>query len=142
MAQPANIISQQTIEVNANSPDGANTLYITNGFANFYLSVMAPPGGGNASQQGTFAALLGPTLTAAQFKRAIATASLAGLHHQESDPAASTGIVWSLSNVEAEFDDESGQIELRFDVSLLVYGSGSYAFTPSVAFQVMTLATI
>ena len=39
-------------------------------------------------------------------------------------------------------DDESGQIELRFDVSLLVYGSGSYAFTPSVAFQVMTLATV
>jgi len=141
MAQPAYILSQQTVQVNATSPDGANTLYITNGFASFALEVNAT-GTQFTTQQGTFAVLLGPTLTAAQFKRAIATASLAGLHYQAIDPVQATGLQWSLSNVEADFDDESGQIELRFDVSLKVAGAGTYAFTPSVAFQVTTLAMI
>ncbi len=141
MAQQAQIISQQTVQVNVTSPDGANTLYITNGFANFNLSVGGGPG--TVSQQATFAVLLGPTLTAAQFKRAIATVSLASLSYQASpsDPMQPPpGFQLSLSNVEADFDDESGQVELRFDVSLAVNG-GSVS-PPPVGFQVMTLAMI
>ena len=145
MAIQASIRSQQTVKVNVTAPDGTNTLYITTGLADFNLVVSLDPPG-PASQQGTFAVLLPePTLAAAQFRRAIATASLASLWYQATDPAQATGLEWSLSNVEADFDDESGRIELRFDVWLSVQGSGTsgtIAGRLSVGFQATTLAAI
>ncbi len=143
MAIQASIRKDNTVEMNVTSPDGTNTLFITNGIADFNLSVLVAPPGSVAEQQGTFAVLLRePVLAAGQFRRAIATASMAGLSFGASDPAQPTGLEWALSNVDADFDDESGRIELRFDVFLRARGSDTLASQNTIGFQVITLAAL
>ena len=112
--QPFTIESQQTVLVEGlTGPAGATQMYITTGFAQ--LSAAYQP---NAAQE--FSGLIEPTLTAGQFRRAIASASPATLAvWQMGMPAAGTSqnvsARWAVNAVDADWDDESGKIELTFE---------------------------
>ena len=143
MPQQVNITNQQTMEVVVSGPDGANRLFITTGIANGNLSVSDNTASGTGiTQRQTFTALLEPALTAGQFRRAIATASLANVSYTDNDPAQRDSAQWRIEEAEADFDDESGKVELRFALEVRSRGVGSNARISAVAFQVTKLAAM
>jgi hypothetical protein len=109
MATPANLTSMQTLQAQVAGPAGATRAVFVTGLARCGLAVDVPsPGGGTASRQGTFAAHVGPSLTVAQFRRAVAMASLASL----SASGNVTVHAWAVTAVDANFDDDAGQVRL------------------------------
>jgi hypothetical protein len=131
------------MQVGVNGPNGANTLIITTGIATCNLVAINQNVGGVASvQQGSFTALIDPKFTVGQFRRALATGSLASINYGAQDPAQRVQVTWTINSVEADLNDESGQVELRFDVSVSAGGLGSFADLLQVAFQVTTLAAL
>lgn len=135
----ASISSEQTVEVGTSGPGDIETMYVVTGIANCSLNVSSPGGGGWQTQQGTFQAYVGPDLTVAEFRRAIAMASLASLQGQGGD-ATFTG--WSVTGVDADFDDDTGKVQLQFDLSATVDAgtSSASAYIGGVGFQVIILA--
>jgi hypothetical protein len=130
------IASEQNVSVPVAGPDGTNTLLtITTGFMSCSLSATAPsvlPIGE------TYSALLSsPVLQPGQFRRAIATASIAGIQYAQEAAAANTAR-WLVSKATAQLDDETGRIELAVD--LVAEGSGANTQLVSVGFQVTTTA--
>ncbi len=129
------IESQQTVVVEGlTGPNGATRMHITTGFAQL-SSVYAP----NASQ--AFSGLIEPTLTAGQFRRAIATAAPATLAvwQMQMPPVGMTQPVsarWAVNSVDADWDDESGKIQLQFETQT---GGDSALFTQveRLSFQVL-----
>jgi hypothetical protein len=83
-------------------------------------------------------ALVDPTLTAGQFRRATATAALATTSANTN--AAPSSLQFSVDDVQASLDDESGRIELRVDATAGV--SNGSAIIRGITFQVTTLAKI
>ena len=80
MPQQGTLRSPQYMSVLINGPDGANTLFFATGLMACSLSQQNQSGGGGALEE-TFSVLLGePKLAPGQFRRAIATASLAGIN--------------------------------------------------------------
>ena len=141
MATPATLTSQQTLEAQVTGPGGATRVIIVTGLATCSLNTAVPsPGGGFGTQQGTFSAHVGPTLTVAQFRRAVATVSLTSL----SATGSVTTHSWAITDVDASFDDDEGRVELEFDVQVTVQGPPMPGFTQvmlaSVGFQVTILA--
>ena len=95
--------------------------------------------GNNFSTQSiSLTALLDPTLTPGQFRKATATAALATTSAHAD--ALGFNFQFSIDNVEATLDDESGRIEMRVDASVQVF-NGS-AGIQRIAFQVTTLAKL
>jgi hypothetical protein len=83
-------------------------------------------------------ALVDPTLTPGQFRRATATAALAGTSADVN--AAPSNLRCSIDNVEASLHDQSGRIEIRVDAQLAVSNGNMNA--PNFTFQVTTLAKL
>jgi hypothetical protein len=134
--QPSQIQNLQQIEALVSSSEGPMRLFTVTGQANIFFSASSQGSQTNTNQ--TFTVLLGPTLTRQQFVRAICTASLAQTNQrvQVAPADLSCGIVSS----DADWDDESGQVELRVEVALNVSGSGNFVQLNSFAFQVTILA--
>jgi hypothetical protein len=111
---PFVIESQQTVLVDGiTGPSGATQMYITTGFAILQ-------GGGGPNVTAEYSGLIEPTLTVGQFKRAIAQASPAAFAvWQMGMPAAgasqNVSARWSVNSVDADWDDETGKIELTFE---------------------------
>jgi hypothetical protein len=109
---------EQILEAAVAGPDGANRLFTVTGLANVPISV-----GGNQQKTETWTFLVGPTLTRPQFYRAIGTASVA---FQDvtllPDPSMSGAFLReftiNINSVEADWDDESGKVEVRVEVFL------------------------
>jgi hypothetical protein len=135
----ANITDEQTVEVDVSGPNDVKKMYIVTGIANSYLTAGSPGGGGYETQQQTYEAHVGPTLTTSEFRRAVATASLASLRTQGGDAAVAA---WNVTGVDADFDDEVGQVQLQFDLSATVDAGASSASARigGVGFQVIILA--
>ena len=141
VANPAILKSEQTLEAQVAGPGGATRLIVVTGLANCDLTVAVPsPGGGTATQQATFTAHVGPSLSVAQFRRAVAAVSLASI-------SATGSLVqhsWAVTDVDATFDDDNGKVQLEFDVQVVVQGPPMPALTQgllaSVGFQVTILA--
>ena len=74
---PSNL---QKIEYNATTAEGPCRVTIVNGTMELDLQAVSP-GGAAATESGSFKALLDPSLTPGQFRRAIGTASLATICH-------------------------------------------------------------
>jgi len=110
--QPAQLTNPQQMTVTVAGPDGANTMYIMDGQVNYAV------GAGNAVPvTQTYSILLGPVLTRKQFVQAIGTASIAGLNF--SNAANSQFNAWvNITNTDADWDDESGQVELRVEFTV------------------------
>ena len=138
-----NIANRQTMEVVVSGLDGADRLFIITGIANtsFFVNDNTASGTGITQRQ-TFTALLEPVLTTGQFRRAIATASLANVFLHDNDPTLRDTALLRIEEAEADFDDESGKVELRVALEVTSRGVGSRAAILAVAFQVTTLAAM
>lgn len=135
---PFTIESQQTVLIDGlTGPDGATQMYITTGFIQLQ--------GGQQNATLEFSGLIEPTLTAGQFRRAIVTASPATLAvWQMGMPpvgaAQNVSARWSVNSADADWDDETGKIELQFETQT----SGDqmlYTVVERLSFQVMVFAT-
>ena len=128
-----NIVNLQQIEAAVSGPDGANRLFIITGIIPTNLST-------STTIKETFTFLIGPTLTRRQFVRAIATASLNRilLFYSGGGPT-QINSNWSVESVDADWDDESGQVEVRVEVFASSGGTGSTGVT-SIGFQATILA--
>jgi hypothetical protein len=126
----------QKIEFDITTAEGPSRMTIVSGI----LPVPGVPAqsgsAGFESRDFSVSALVDPTLTPGQFRRATATAALAGLDTGVS--ASQSFARYSIKNVEASLDDESGRIEIRVDGEEGV-SNGSAAVT-GLTFQVTTLA--
>jgi hypothetical protein len=107
-----NTNGEQVLEAVVSGPDGANRLFICTGVANVQMSL-----GRNQGQiTETWTFFVGPTLTRAQFYRAIGTASVS---LQTLDIlGAPAGFAIQIVSIEADWDDESERVEVRVEVSL------------------------
>ena len=123
MAVAANVTSEQTLQVGVNGPGDVLSLFVVSGIANGSLSAFSQTGN-FAQQQQTFAAHVGPQLTVAQFRKAIASASITSLSISGDGAFAS----WEVTDVDADFDDEAGRIELTFDLRVAVQRRRDQAF--------------
>lgn len=143
MAQNANPINLQQIEVNVNGPDDINRMYITTGSANVYLQAYDNTASGSGiTQKETFSIKLDPQLASNQFRRSIATASLAQISCNDNDPATVDGMRWTIEEVDADFDDETGKIDLRIALAVFARGNNSITRINGLNYQVTTLAAI
>ena len=141
MATPVSLTSVQTLEAQVAGPGGATRVIHVTGLAHCSLSVsVQSPAGGTVSQQGSFAAHVGPELTVAQFRKAIATVSVASV----SALGSLTGHTFSVTAMDADFDDDAGKVELEFDAQVTVQTPAmppaNQVVLASVAFQVTILA--
>jgi len=123
----------QYIEAVVSGPDGANRLYALTGIA--LIQIRASGG----TQTETFTFLIGPVLDRSQFVKAIATASLnhvvlAG----QTLPVTGT---WRVTFVDADRDDESGQVEVRVEVQVSASG-GNISEVEGIGYQVTILAQL
>jgi len=143
MAQNANPVNLQQIEVNVNGPDDINRMYITTGSANVYFQVYDNTSGGSGlTQKETFSIKLDPQLASNQFRRAIATASLTQISCNDNDPATVDGMKWTIEEGDADYDDETGKIDLRIAVAVYARGNNASTGIHSLGYQVTTLASI
>ena len=136
--QPNQIQNLQQIEVVVAGPDGANRLFTVAG--QFNASVNAFSQGPFTQQAQTFTVLVGPVFTRQQFFRALCTASMAltTAHVQ----VAPTDFAWQIVGSDADWDDESGQVELRIEVVVGTSGNGNSVAISGLAFQVTILAAV
>jgi hypothetical protein len=131
---PTNI---QKMEFDVTTAEGPSRVTVVTGII---------PGGPGAfsnsnsfsSQSLSMTALVDPTLTPGQFRKATATAALATTAANTS--AAPSSFQFSVDGVEASLDDETGRIELRVDATAGV--SNGNASIQRITFQVTTLAKI
>jgi hypothetical protein len=139
MAETANIVSEQTVEVAVNGPNDITRMYIVTGIAEGSFRELAAGGAGFQSDTETFEAHVGPSLTASEFRRATATASLAQIEFRGGDASVAS---WGVTDVDADFDDDVGKVQLQYDLALTVTPGAAQASTrvSGVSFQVIILA--
>jgi len=90
------------------------------------------------SQSASVTALVDPTSAPGQFRKAAATAALAStVANATAVPSSSR---FSIDQVEATLDDESGRTEIRVDVTVAV--ANGNVFVSGITFQVTTLAKL
>jgi hypothetical protein len=131
----SNLLNLQTIEAVVSGPDGANRLFTVTGMANASVA---------GSQKETFTVLIGPKLSRQQFHKAIGSAFLADIAINFVQSIASGLAGWSVAEVDADWDDESQQVELRVDLQTTMR-TPPVAMNPSMArfgFQVTILAAV
>jgi hypothetical protein len=144
MPTPVAITSEQALEVSVSGPDDISRLYVVTGIATPSLVAAAGDSGmigvpqAPGRRQGTFEAYVGPTLNGSEFRRAVATASLASLQASGD----TSFFEWSVTGVDAHFDDDEERVRLQFDLSVGV-GAGtswSQVLAAGVGVQVLILA--
>jgi hypothetical protein len=136
---PNQIQNPQQIEAVVAGPEDADRLFVIDG--QFDGGVFAgSQGPGFVQQKETFSVLVGPVLTRKQFFRAIATASLAKTSFSINATPANFG--WQILNVDADWDDESGQVELRIEAAVNCSGQNNNSSINGFVFHVTILAAV
>ena len=107
----ANTTGEHVLEAVIAGPDEANRLFTITGAANVGIF-----SGGGQQKTETWTFLVGPAFTRGQFYRAIATASVS--FQAVSAQTAPVSFQVQINSVEADWDDESGRVEVRVEVSL------------------------
>jgi len=89
-----------------------------------------------------FTVLVGPVLTSKQFVSANATVSVAKTFM--SNVAAGSGVNggWRILGADADWDDESGQVELRIEAEVESVSAGLTLQIDGFAFHVTILAAV
>lgn len=136
--------SAQQIETVVAGPGDVNRLFVCKGLAQGNFTVGGTSG---LSIADTWQFEVGPQLEVTQFRRAIATASFAGLQLTEQ---ASASAFWVIQTVFADFDDDLGKIRVSVTSSITVYGAtaqpgggpGAYAGEAALAYDVAILAAM
>jgi len=127
MAHHPSVSDLQHLEVWADGPEKANRLFVTTGTANTGLYA-----GAGQTKKENYSILVPPQLASGQFRRAIGSAALADI--------AGDGL-WKIEDVDADFDDETNQVEFRFTLEVANFGSG-YARIETVNFTVTSQARL
>jgi hypothetical protein len=137
--QPGQLQNLQQVEAAVSGPDGANRLFtVTGQTTNLFVNAFSQGAQTNNSQ--TFTALVGPTFTRQQFIRAICTSSVAQTsQHIQVVPG---DFSWGIVSSDADWDDESGQVELRVEVNVSAGGNNNSATLNSFSFDVTILAAV
>jgi len=130
----------QQLEAVVAGPDGANRLFIVNG--QLPANIGAFSQGPFTQQQQTFTVLLGPVLTRQQFFRSVSTASLTSTTFYINTANPDSSCNWQIVNADADWDDESGQVELRIEVAVGISGNNSNAQITGLGFNVSILASL
>jgi hypothetical protein len=91
-------------------------------------------------QMVSLSALVDPKLTPGQFRKATATAAISQTSQTSGNPSIASVVQFTLDDVQASLEDESGNIELRIDASVTV--ANATAAIQSLKFQVTTLAKL
>lgn len=131
----ADIQNVQQLDVLVAGPDDANHLFIIDGQFDATLTV-----GGQASAKEIFRVLLGPKLTNRQFVRAIATASI--VKSQVANIKTGGFAAWNILDADADWDDESGQVELTIEAQVDCTGANQNVAINGFAFHVTILAAL
>ena len=135
----AHIQNLQQLDVLVAGPDDANHLFIIDGQFDVTLAI-GSQGANLAVAKETFNVLIGPKLTNRQFVRAIATGSI--VKTQIANIAPVGFATWSIVDVDADWDDEAGQVELRIEAQASCLGSNQSASINGFAFHVAILAAL
>jgi hypothetical protein len=135
----AQIQDLQQMDVVVAGPDDANHLFIIDGQFDSSLSI-GSQGTNIAIAKETFSVLIGPKLANRQFVRAIATASI--VKTQIANIAPGGFATWNIVDVDADWDDESGQVELRIEAQVNCSGANQIASINAFAFHVTILAAL
>jgi hypothetical protein len=135
----AQIQNLQQLDVLVAGPDDANHLFIVDGQFDASLTI-AGQGTSFASGKEIFSVLVGPKLTNRQFVRAIATASIV---KQQIGNIKTGGLAaWNILDADADWDDESGQVELRIEAQVDCVGANQNVTINGFAFHVTILAAL
>jgi len=135
---PAAIQNLQQLEAVVAGPDGANRHFTVCG--QFNPGIQAFSSGPFVQQTETFTVLVGPVFTRQQFFRAVCTASI--IKKQSRVQIVPGDFVWEIVGSDADWDDESGQVELRIEVRVSSTGTGNSATISGLAFQVTILGAV
>ena len=135
----AQVQNLQQMDVLVAGPDDANHLFIVDGQFDAGLAI-GSQGTNFATAKETFSVLIGPKLANRQFVRAIGTASI--VKTQIANIAAGGLAAWNIVDVDADWDDESGQVELRIEAQVNCSGSNQSASINAFAFHVTILAAL
>lgn len=135
----AEIQDLQQMDVVVAGPDDANHLFVIDGQFDTSLAI-GSQGTNLVTAKETFRALIGPKLANRQFVRAIATASI--VKTQIGNIAPGGFATWNIVDVDADWDDESGQVELRIEAQVSCLGSNQSASINGFAFHVTILAAL
>jgi len=135
---PNQIENIQQLEAVVAGPDDADRLFIIDG--QFLYNVNAYSSGQAFVSKETFTGLVGPGFTRRQFVRANATASFTQTVLNINTLPQSTA--WQMLGVDADWDDESGQVELRIEAQVNVFGSQNQASILGFGFHVTILAAV
>ena len=126
------INNAQIMEVWVNGPEDANRLFICAGAAQLLPPLVPPLNRATPTGTTTFTFLIGPQMTRRQFVRAIASGAISRC------PLQSTYEI-HIASMDADFDDESGQVEVRVEFTMS-QPSGSPQYIIAVAYNVSVLA--
>ena len=124
-------------------PGDVNRLYLGKGLAQGSLpaSVGAQQ---SSTQTDTWQFEVGPTLNVTQFRRAIATVSIAGLFESEAGRDASTS--WVIQSVFADFDDDAGLVRVSTTGQVSIFNPTTdpfdFAGLSALAYDVSILAAM
>jgi hypothetical protein len=136
---PDKIQNLQQIEAVVAGPDDANRLFIIDGQIDAAFTTRSTGNDLNAvSKKELFTALVGPVFKRRQFLQANAIASVAKMELDTGEGGQGT---WRILSVDADWDDESGQVELRIEVMAECFGQQS-VIIQGFAFHVTILAAI
>ena len=126
-------------------PKDANRLFIIDGQFDSDLVVSSYTSRARSNKE-IFTALIGPVFKNKQFVRAIATASLTktvvDYPERASAQPLATGAAWKILGMDADWDDESGQVELRIEAQVTSKGAGQEVAISGIGFHVTILAAI
>jgi len=137
--QPNQIQNLQQIEAVVAGPDDADRLFIIDGQFNSFVGASSQ-GGIAISTKEIFTVLVGPVFTRKQFIQANATASVAQTGLTVNAPPAAAN--WQILGVDADWDDESGQVELRIEAQATCSGQNNQVIITGFAFHVTILAAV
>ena len=138
IAVPTNqIINLQQIEATVSGPDGANRLYIVTGQIPMDCQIITPQ---NSWKDETYTTLIGPVFSRREFIRATCSAALSGTTFWP-QPAVQQ-VSWKITDSNAVWDDDAGQVKLIVGVNLSFVGTNGSAALNSVSFNAAILAEV
>jgi hypothetical protein len=127
-------MNEQVIEAGVSGPNGADRLITCRGQALVPMQL-----GPNQNLTQTWNFFVGPSLPHPQFHRATASAFLAAFSVYVADPTQPQWHYLDFQSVEADWDDESGQTEMRVELSMNT-GPGIYFYISKIGYSATVLA--
>src|SRR5580765_1176774 len=126
MSQVATVAAQQTLQFDVpGAAPNVTRVFVTTGIAQFSLQVFGQSAN-QASQSDSIRLLVDPVLAPGQFRKSTAMVSFANVQHGSSTVVGEFPFSsWSIDDISSTLDDESGKVQLRFDVTVFTRGTQS-----------------